>query len=157
MAKHSIEQQVAASAFFSGLPPDVVRLLAAHAGLRRLAKGEVLFHYGERADRFYLVESGHVGVEVAAITGPALELQDLGPGAVLGWSWLIAPHTWNFQARAKTAVELLEFEGGGILARCEEDPRFGYAVLKRFAALMSERLDFARRKMMEAWNPPGFA
>jgi CRP/FNR family cyclic AMP-dependent transcriptional regulator len=30
-------------------------------------------------------------------------------------------------------------------------------VLKRFAALMSERLSFARRKMMEAWNPPGFA
>jgi CRP-like cAMP-binding protein len=157
MTTQPIEKQIAASAFFSGLRPEHIAAVAAHAKVRRLAKGEVLFHYGERADRFYLVESGHVGVEVAAIAGPALELQDLGPGAVLGWSWLIAPHTWSFQARAKTEVELVEFEGRGILARCEADPRFGYEVLKRFAGLMSERLDFARRRMMEAWNPPGFA
>ena len=157
MTKRSIEKRIAASELFSALSPDFIQFVAAHARVRSFAKGEVLFHYGERADRFYLIEHGHVSVEVAAITGPALELQDLGPGAVLGWSWLIAPHTWSFQARAKTAVELLEFDGNVILAHCEEDPRFGYEVLKRFAALMSERLHFARRKMMEAWNAPGFA
>lgn len=155
--KHSIEKRIGASQFFSGLRPEFIELLAAHAKPRRLAEGEVLFHYGERSDRFYLVESGHVSVEVAAISGPALELQELGPGAALGWSWIIAPHTWSFQARASTAVELLEFDGNAVVARCEEDPRFGYEVLKRFAALMSERLHFARRKMMESWNPPGFA
>lgn len=152
-----IESRLAASEFFSKLGPDHVRFVAAHAKARSVAKGEVLFRYGDPADHFYLVENGHVSVEVAAITGPALELQDLGPGSVLGWSWLIAPHSWSFQARAKTAVELLEFEGRSILAHCEEDPRFGYEVLRLFAALMSERLHFARRKMMEAWNPPGFA
>lgn len=153
----SIEKRVAASEFFSGLGPDFIQFVATHAKARSFATGEVLFHYGERADRFYLVERGHVSVEVAAIAGPALELQDLGPGAVLGWSWVIEPHTWSFQARAKTPVELLEFDGNAILAHCEKDSRFGYEVLKRFAALMSERLHFARRKMMEAWNPPGFA
>jgi CRP-like cAMP-binding protein len=157
MTKDSIERRVAMSGFFSGLPSDFVAFLADHAKVRRLEMDEVLFHYGEPADRFYVVESGHVTVEVAAISGPALELQDLGPGAALGWSWLIAPHAWSFQARAKTAVGLLEFDGHAVLAHCEEDPRFGYEVLKRFAALMSERLNFARRKMMEAWNPPGFA
>ena len=157
MTKRSIEERIAASRFFAGLAPDFIRFLASHAAARSLAAGDMLFHYGERADRFYLVERGHITVEVAAITGPALELQELGSGAALGWSWLIEPHTWSFQARAKTAVELLEFDGNGILAHCEEDQSFGYEVLKRFAALMSERLNFARRKMMEAWNPPGFA
>jgi CRP/FNR family cyclic AMP-dependent transcriptional regulator len=157
MTNHSIEHRIAASEFFAGLRPDFIQVLAAHAKPRQLAAGETLFHYGERSDRFYLVEGGQVTVEVAAITGPSIELQELGPGAALGWSWLIAPHTWSFQARAKTAAELLEFDGNGILAQCESDPRFGYEVLKRFAALMSERLHFARRKMMDAWNPPGFA
>jgi CRP-like cAMP-binding protein len=157
MTNRSIETRIAGSPLFSGLRPAFIEILANHARVRRLAKGETLFRYGEPSDRFYLVESGHVSVEVAAITGPALELQDIGPGAVLGWSWLIAPHTWSFQARAKTAAELLELDGTGILAHCEDDPRFGYDLLKRFAALMSERLHFARRKMMEAWNPPGFA
>jgi hypothetical protein len=53
--------------------------------------------------------------------------------------------------------DLLEFDGSAILARCEEDPNFGYGLFKRFAALMSERLDAARQKMMDEWNPPGFA
>jgi CRP/FNR family cyclic AMP-dependent transcriptional regulator len=157
MTQRSIEQRVAASKFFSPLPPDFIGFLAAHAIVRRLERDEVLFHYGERANHFYLVENGHITVEVAAISGPALELQDLGPGAALGWSWLIPPHTWSFQARAKTTAELLEFDGDAVLAHCEENSRFGYQMLKRFAALMSERLHFARSKMVESWNPPGFA
>jgi hypothetical protein len=52
---------------------------------------------------------------------------------------------------------LLEFDGSAILARCEEDPKFGYELFKRFAALMSARLDAARQKMMDQWDPPGFA
>ncbi len=157
MTELSIEQRLSKTALFSGLARELIDFLAAHARTRRLASGEVLFRYGERANRFYLVESGHVTVEVAAIAGPALELQDLGPGAVLGWSWVIAPHQWSFQARAKTSVEMLEFDGDAVLAYCEENAKFGYQLLKRFSALMSERLQFARQKMMEAWNPPGFA
>jgi hypothetical protein len=53
--------------------------------------------------------------------------------------------------------DLLEFDGRALLVRCEEDPEFGYALIKKFAALMSERLDAARQKMMDEWNPPGFA
>jgi CRP/FNR family transcriptional regulator, cyclic AMP receptor protein len=48
-------------------------------------------------------------------------------------------------------------DGEGVLAKCEEDPRFGYELLKRFSALMSERLRHARLKMMEEWQPPGMA
>ena len=52
---------------------------------------------------------------------------------------------------------MLELDGAPILARCEEDPRLGYELLKRFSGLMSERLQFARRKMMDEWKPAGFA
>jgi CRP-like cAMP-binding protein len=76
---------------------------------------------------------------------------------VLGWSWVIAPHRWAFQARARTAVEAIEFDGEALLAHCEADPKFGYAVLKRFSALMSERLQHARQRMIEEWRPEGFA
>ncbi len=60
-------------------------------------------------------------------------------------------------ARAVEDSDILEFDGSAILARCEEDPKFGYELFKRFAALMSERLNAARQKMMDQWNPPGFA
>lgn len=157
MSDVSITKRLRDSEFFRDLPGEVRSLLAAHAQVRRLNENEVLFHFGEPALRFYLVTEGHMSVEVAAIEGPTLQLQDLGPGMVLGWSWLIPPHRWSFQARASTPVELVEFDGEVVLAECERNPTLGYALLKRFSTLMSERLYQARQRMIDEWRPEGFA
>lgn len=157
MTDRRIFDVIAANPFFAGLSREDVEFLAGKAELRHSSRDSVLFRYGDRADRFYVVVSGKVSVEVAALEGPPLELQALDAGAVLGWSWLIPPYTWSFQARADEDTEVLEFDGRAIRARCEADPRFGYELIKRFSGLMSERLHFAREKMMEAWRPSGFA
>jgi CRP-like cAMP-binding protein len=157
MPQSSIERSLRETKFFSDLDGDDLAFLAAKACTRHIEAGQVLFHYGERARHFYLVTSGHISLEVAAIEGPALELQDLGPGEIAGWSWLISPHKWSFQARTKTTADVIEFDGDAILARCEADPAFGYGLLKRFSVLMSERLQFARQRMMQEWKPAGFA
>jgi len=157
MTESSLGQLIADSNFFAGLDDSAIDFLAAHAKQRHLDSGQVLFHQGNRAEHFYLLLSGHLSLGIPALEGPALELQDLGPGQIAGWSWLMPPNLWNFQARARTAIEFLEFDGIAILAHCEEDPRFGFELVKRFSALMSERLQFARQKMMQEWKPLGFA
>lgn len=157
MSKSSIEDYLSGHAFFSGLDGSFVKFLSSVATERQIKKGDVLFQQGKRADKFYLLRHGQVSVQVPALMGPVLEIQNLGEDQVLGWSWLIPPYRWSFQARAMEDSELLEFDGSAILAHCEEDPHFGYELLKRFASLMSERLDAARQKMMDQWNPPGFA
>jgi hypothetical protein len=83
-------------------------------------------------------------------------MESLGAGDVLGWSWLIPPYQWSFQARADAATLVLQFDGPKVLERCESEAKFGYALLKRFSALMSERLVSTRRKMVDEWSPPGF-
>ncbi|MFQ6022356.1 MAG: Crp/Fnr family transcriptional regulator [Acidiferrobacterales bacterium] len=157
MNKRSIDDYLSAHEFFSGLNEDFTKFLSQCAGELQIKKGEVLFQQGDRADKFYLIRNGRVAVQIPALMGPAIEIQSLGEDQILGWSWLIAPYRWNFQARAEEDSDLLEFDGRAILARCEQEPRFGYELLKRFAALMSERLDAARQKMMDEWNPSGFA
>jgi CRP/FNR family cyclic AMP-dependent transcriptional regulator len=157
MPDRSIAEHIESTPLFAGLAPDIGAFLAANARVRRLTDNEVVFHYGERADRFYLVTKGQISVEVAAIEGPSLQLQQLGPGAVVGWSWLIPPNRWTFQARATTPAEVVEFDGRAVLAQCEASPKFGYALLKRFSTLMSERLQRARERMVEEWRPEGFA
>ena len=153
----STADYLATHAFFSALNEDYIKLLSEFVTERQVTRGEVLFQQGKVADKFYLVRKGKVSVQVPALVGPVLELQVLGENEMLGWSWLIPPYRWNFLARALEDSELLEFDGSAILARCEQDPRFGYELFKRFAALMSERLNAARQKMMDQWNPPGFA
>ena len=157
MSKQAIEDYLSAHAFFSGMDNSFVRFLSESATELQITNGGVLFQYGKPADKFYLVRKGQVSIQVPAIMGPTLDIQTLGEDQILGWSWLIPPYRWNFQARALEDSDLLEFDGSAILTRCEEDPKFGYDVFKRFATLMSERLDAARQKMMDEWNPPGFA
>lgn len=157
MADKSIERIIAEHPFFDGLSKRSLEFLAAHAEKRRVEEDEVLFRHGGKADRFYLVLDGRVTVEVAAIQGPALDLRELGSGDILGWSWLIPPYKWHFQARAEEPAQVLEFDGEAVLERCEKDADFGYDLFKRFSGLMSERLASAREKMMSEWSPPGFA
>ena len=155
--KQSIEKYLSSHAFFSGLDSGFTEFLSNSASVLQVNKGDLLFQQGGNADKFYLLRAGQVSIYVPALVGPTLEIQALGEGQLLGWSWLIPPYKWNFNARAVEDSELLEFDGAAILARCEEDPKFGYELFKRFAALMSARLDAARQKIMDQWNPPGFA
>ena len=157
MTDQSIKDYLSAHAFFSGLDKKYLEFLADSVTKMRINKGDVLFKSGTRADKFYLLRNGAISIQVPALMGPALEVQTLGEDQILGWSWLISPYQWSFQARALEDTDLLEFDGSSILARCAEDPAFGYELFKRFAALMSERLEAARQKMMDEWNPPGFA
>lgn len=153
----SKQDYLATHAFFKGMNEDFIRLLSEFVTERHVGKGEVLFQPGKPADKFYLLRSGQVSVQVPALVGPPLELQTLGEHQLLGWSWLIPPYRWSFLARALEDSEVYEFDGRAILAHCEKDPKFGYELFKRFTALMSERLDAARQKMIDQWNPPGFA
>ena len=150
-------QNLSGNEFFDGLKPEYLAFLAETAARKQYRSGDALFRQGEHAGHFYLVLDGMISVEVPAIQGPALQLQKLGSGKILGWSWLIAPYRWDFQARILSDAEVIEFNGTEVLAKCEADHSFGYDLFKRFTHLMSERLMAARRTMMDQWNPPGFA
>lgn len=153
----NMQARIAQHDFFRDMPEDYLSMLAKHASTESLSEEEVLFVHGKAANHFYLVDSGSVMLEVPAIEGPSLKLQEISEGGVLGWSWLIPPYQWHFRARATSKTELIVFDGKALRKHCDDDPAFGYELLKRFSALMSERLSFARAKMMDAWFAEGFA
>lgn len=143
--------------FFKGMDPGILEFLADCAERREVGSQVVLFKYDDAAEEFFIVREGEVLLEVAAIEGPALDVQKLGPGKVIGWSWLIRPYRWDFQGRAVTDSVVYAFDGGKIRERCEADHDFGYAILQRFAELMSVRLVVARQRMIDEWRVAGFA
>jgi CRP-like cAMP-binding protein len=143
------------SDFFGALEPGYLEWLAGHAVETRFEDGDLVARQGDHADRFYLVLEGELLVEVPAITGPSLEITRLGQGKIFGWSWMIEPYRWHFNARAAGDTRVLDFDGRSILAHADEDPRFGYALLRRFSTLMGTRLESAQRTMMDQWSPAG--
>ncbi len=141
--------------FFGELEAEYREWLAEHATESRFEDGQLLARHGDTADRFFLVLEGGLVVEVPALTGPSMEVTRLGPGKIFGWSWLIEPYRWHFNARASGKTRVLDFDGLAILKRAEAEPKFGYALLRHFSALMGTRLESAQRKMMDQWAPDG--
>ncbi len=142
---------------FKGMSDEQIKTLSASASVRQYEPGACLFKQGESADHCYIIVSGRVSVEIPSIYGPPLIVQTIDDEGVLGWSWLIPPYRWAFEAITQNPTEVIEFDGVALRNACESDPVLGYQLMKRFAGLMSQRLHEAREKMMENWSAPGFA
>lgn len=157
MSEDQVADYLRSHTIFSDLDPAHIEILAQHVRETKFAAGELLFRQADSAEHFYILMDGSIQVEVPSIMGPELVVQTLGTDEVLGWSWLIPPYKWNFEAKAEHDSNVLVFDGKALLQICEKDNNFGYALMKRFARLMSERLQAARMKMMDSWAPAGWA
>jgi len=157
MINDNVSRILADNPFFHGLREDHLLFLARCARHHSVPRNGLLFREDDPAGAFYLIQDGRVTIEVPAVEGPAMDVQTLSNGEVLGWSWLIPPYQWNFQGRAETRTDVIAFDGALIRARCETDHDFGYLLVWDFAELMSQRLDAARQKLMNEWSPAGFA
>src|SRR5215813_4091155 len=95
-----LENRVAAHPFLCGLSEHHVRLLADCALATHFHAGEIIFHAGEPANRFYLIENGSVAIEGRTTNGTPVRIDTISGGDLLGWSWLFEPYGWEFDARA---------------------------------------------------------
>ena len=65
-----------------------------------------------------------------------------GPGDVIGWSWLYPPYYWHFGARAIQRTTATFYYGTRLREECEENPAFGYELMKRISQVLLDRLQF---------------
>lgn len=151
----SIEELVAQHPLLSGLPVDAAPLVAGCARLQRFEPGELLLREGEEAETFYLVRHGTVRIEVGTPGRSPLVIETVGAGKVVGWSWLLPPLQWEFDARAAGPVATIAVDTGCLRAKAESDPAFGYALLKRLSTLLLERLQATRIRLLDLYAPPG--
>jgi CRP-like cAMP-binding protein len=103
---------------------------------------------GEFANRFYLIESGKVALEAGSDFGEPLVIETIGPGDLLGWSWMFPPYIWQFTARAVESTMAIFFYGTILREYCEKDHSLGYELFKRMSAVMIKRLQAARKQML---------
>ncbi len=152
MADARIYEFLEAQPFFKGLPPHYLTLLASHASLATYNPQQRVFKQDTTADKFFIVRQGKVTLEIPAVSGEPLTIQTVGDGQLLGWSWLIPPYRWLFDARAITQSTLVMMDGEKLRAACDSDPKLGYDLLRRFAVLMAERLSASRLAAIKQYS-----
>ena len=137
---------------FRDLDQDYMKLLSECASNVRFVAGEMIFRQGGSADQCYLIRHGRVSVEICSPKGPVI-IQTLGEGEVLGWSWLFPPYKWHFDARALELTRAIALDGVCLRGKCDQDPKLGYELMKRFSAIMHERMHAARLQIMDVYGP----
>ena len=135
--------------FLARMEPQHVRRILQTATEAVFAPNEIIFREGEPADRFFLINSGKVSLEACAPGREPMEVQTLEMGEALGWSWLFPPFAWHFQARARQTTRATVLNGADLLVQAEEDPDFGYELMKRVAQVVIQRLQATRRRLVQ--------
>ena len=108
----SIDELVAAHPFAAGLNDEHLALVAGCAHNVSLDTDTMLCVEGASADMFYLLRRGHVSIEVHQAGRGPIVIETVGPGDAVGWSWLVPPYRWTFDARAIQPVGALAIDGG---------------------------------------------
>ena len=147
--REELEAAVAAHPFLIGVSPNHVRLLADCAMRSKFSAGQVIFQKGETANRFYLIERGRVALE-SSTGDDVVRIDEVGPGDLLGWSWIFPPYVWHFDARAIEPTTAIFLYGTILREYCENDPALGYELFKRMSEVMMRRLQGARVRLSEA-------
>ena len=140
--------------FFAGVPERVAAAIGELTSERKAAIGELLFRQGDAADRFYLVKSGLVAVELYAPGRDPIVVEQVYDGDVVGWSWLVPPYRWSFDARAVEPSSLIDIDAAALRERFGVDPILGYEVMRRFIPVMARRLSSARERLVECVTEP---
>ena len=118
----------------------------------QFSPGQLVFHRGASADHFYIVDRGSVALETYLPGTGSFVIETLGPGDVLGWSWLFPPFRWHFDARAVDEVSATEFDAARVRDACERDPELGFELMRRFARVIIERLQYTRLRLLDVYG-----
>lgn len=137
--------------FLTGLEPSSLDRLAACAHPVFRNRGHRLFGAGLPAERFWLLRTGRVALDLRTPGRGDVVIETLEPGAVVGWSWLFPPRRWQFGAVAIEPVRAIELNAAAVRHLMADDSELGYELTRRFMAVMLDRLQATRTRLLDLY------
>jgi CRP/FNR family transcriptional regulator, cyclic AMP receptor protein len=152
--KASLAELLADQPMLHGLPVADLARAAECARNVVFARDRLLLREGDQADTFYLLRRGRVAIEVHSPAWGPLVIETVAPGGCVGWSWLFPPYRWHFDARAIEPVGAIAVDGACLRKKAETDPELGYALLTRVSAVLLDRLQSTRTRLLDVYGSP---
>lgn len=138
--------------FLQGLDKKYLDIIVGCASNVRIEAEKKLFNEGDEAEKFYIIRTGKIAVEMFVPGKGPMVIQTLGTGDVLGWSWLFPPYKWHFDACALELTRAIALDGKCLRNKCEKDVNLGYELLKRFSQVMESRLSAMRLQLLDMYG-----
>lgn len=137
---------------FQALDDAALARLAGLVSPAEFAAGAYILRTGGEARAMYLLREGRVVLEARQPARPIEPVETLGPGDVLGFSWMYPSGRWLFDARAATPVEALAFDAPALRALMDADPRLGYLLLSELVRRLYTRLEHAHVQRLDIYR-----
>ncbi|MFE0357177.1 cyclic nucleotide-binding domain-containing protein [Streptomyces nigra] len=115
--------------------------------------GARIFEEGQDADRFWIIRTGTVDLDMRVPGRRAVVIDSLGHNELLGWSWLYPPHVWHLGAEPSSPLRAYQFDATAVRAACEDDPEFGRTIALWVGEVVAHRLQAARVRLFDLYAP----
>jgi CRP/FNR family transcriptional regulator, cyclic AMP receptor protein len=148
---HSLEEIITAHPFFSDLESYYITLMARCASNVRFDAGQFILREGEEANEFFLIREGRVQIELSPPHRKPIVVDTVDEGDILGWSSVLPPYLWKFDARAETLTRAVALDAKFLRTKCEKNHDLGYELLRRLSDVMNRRLDATRIQLLDVY------
>ena len=123
-SQFNIPRFLAVLPLFSDLSPADLSRMALGCELRRLGRGDTVFHYGEPCEEFHVVVTGQVKLFALSQTGQEKVIELVGPGHSFAEALMFTSKPYTLNAQALSSTLLLTVSKQAIVSEIERDPRF---------------------------------
>ncbi|MFH1374900.1 MAG: cyclic nucleotide-binding domain-containing protein [bacterium] len=147
-----LEQTLKDHPFLKDMDTEHIKLLVGCASNVVFKAGEFVFREGEEANAFYFIRHGKVLIETHIPQKGPIMIRSREAGEILGWSWLVPPYRWHFDARAVELTRAIALDGKCLREKCEQDHDVGYEIMKRFVMIIAERLEATRLQLLDVYG-----
>ena len=119
---------------------------------RAFESGELLIEEGAPADTFFVIRRGTVAIETFVPQRGGVTIETVHDGELVGWSWLMPPYRAAFDVRAVEQTHAVAFDAACLRGKFGADPALGYDLLQLFTAVIVERLQSTRLRLLDVYG-----
>ena len=146
----ALQDQLRNHAFLHGMDDATLQWLADCAELKTFASGAFLMKQNTAAEVFYLLTDGRVSLRMP-IAQAAVPIETVAAPGVLGWSWLVPPYKWHYDAVAVEETQTITVHTPCILGKIAQDKALGCDIYARFMEVLVDRLHGAHMQVMDIY------
>jgi CRP-like cAMP-binding protein len=112
--------------------------------------GDIVFHQGDEAERFYMVRQGKVLLEQRIESHITVSLSAIRPGYSFGWSAMLDDEVYSTDALCDEDSRLLSFKAQDLKALFETNHSLGYIMSQRLLRVIKKRYDIRTEQFIRA-------
>jgi CRP-like cAMP-binding protein len=137
----------------AGAPDELLKKVAMLGKEQEFNAGDRLFSEGQTADHLLFLESGQIDIVFSLGNNKHVTVDTLITGDMLAWSSLLEPFTLTASGVAKSDGVLIKIDAAGLREICEENPSYGFFMMRQVATTLRERLTATRVQLAGMSSP----